>query len=166
MTGLRPDVRTFALCGEEMDVDPIGCTVQRSPHLLFAYLPTYLTARSAQLPTPCALSAPPQPHSATQNAAESSGKQHWVHHRWSCPKFLRRPFTNERCTRWLPKPSSVQMLKLSHYKSLMRLCLNFTACVWSAERSEPKWNSKQQSTSPCHHRSRVCSVLTRNLPSN
>jgi hypothetical protein len=43
-----------------------GCRSNRmhgcngAPHLLFAYLPTNLTAGSAQLPTSCALSAPPQ----------------------------------------------------------------------------------------------------------
>jgi transposase len=33
-----------------------------------------------------------QCYSGIAPVVESSGKQHWVHHRWSCPKFLRQTF--------------------------------------------------------------------------
>jgi transposase len=33
-----------------------------------------------------------QCYSGIAPVIESSGKQHWVHYRWSCPKFLRQTF--------------------------------------------------------------------------
>jgi transposase len=33
-----------------------------------------------------------QCYSGIAPVVESSGKQHWVHYRWSCPKFLRQTF--------------------------------------------------------------------------
>src|SRR5947199_3007910 len=60
-----------------------GAGVAMAPRLIAAFgtrRDRYRTAHEIQC------------YSGIAPVVESSGKQHWVHYRWSCPKFLRQTF--------------------------------------------------------------------------
>jgi transposase len=61
-----------------------GADAAMAPRLIAAFetcRDRYRTAREIQC------------YSGIAPVVESSGKQHWVHYRWSCPKFLRQTFS-------------------------------------------------------------------------
>ena len=136
LEGLRPfieehDERIAAI----LAAHPDGALFESLPGAGPALAPRLLSALGTDRGRfPSAASV--QCHSGIAPVTEKSGKsQHWVHLRWSCPKFVRQSWhefanTSRRFSAWAAACYQELRTRMDHHEAIRKLAYKWQRIVW------------------------------------